>query len=327
MTPKLCQAGKPVMRLIFLCLLLMVQPVMGASSQVLPLSEVVVYPQHSAPAEVVAKYHSQLSIGVEGIIDAILVDVGDEVKKGEPLVRLNDFGYRQAVRKAKAMLQGTEARIELAEFQLQQAERLAKQSNISEELQRQRKAELASLKAERQQQLAQLDYEQFRLDNAVLYAPFPGLVVNRQAQLGQSASPGVSLIELVGSEGVQVSARLTPQDAQRLPETGQLQLLGGSYPLRRAVVVAMVDPQQRTQEVRLDFTAMPALVGASGRLVWRDSRPHLPSEYLLRREGQLGLILLEKGSPRFVALPFSQEGRAAVLPPEFSLQSQLLIRE
>jgi len=296
------------------------EPILGQ-----PLSDVVFYPQHSAPASVIAKHDSQLSMEVSGIVSELLVDVGDTLAAGDAVLRLDDFSFRQLLRQAESAIAGLQARIELAEYQLAQAQRLDKQNNIAEELLRQRRAELASLRADLAIQQAQRDQVQYDLDRSVLRAPFAGVVVARQAQLGQFASPGVPLIQLLSLQGQQVSAEMQRHDAKVLAKASQLHLQLGqqNYAVELAVIVPMLQAQQRTQQVRLNFIAEAALVGGSGRLLWQDHRPYLPANFIHRREGQLGLFLIEQGEVSFDVLPDAQEGRA-VRVDHLPLDSRLL---
>ena len=55
----------------------------------------------------------------------------------------------------------------------------------------------------------------------------------------------------------------------------------------------------------------PALPGAAGQLIWRDPRPHIPAEYLVRRGGALGVFIIENGAARFIAIPAAGSGRAS----------------
>ncbi|HOT83855.1 MAG TPA: hypothetical protein PLQ12_11205, partial [Candidatus Defluviicoccus seviourii] len=52
-------------------------------------------------------------------------------------------------------------------------------------------------------------------------------------------------------------------------------------------------------------------------LVWRDSRPHLPAELLVRRAGHYGVFVLAAGKVHFEPVDGAQEGRPAAvdLPP------------
>ncbi len=280
--------------------------------QTMPLSELVVYPQYSAPASVVAKNNSQISTEVSGLVQVIWVDVGDQVDKGAPLLQLDDFSYRQQQRQLEATIEGIEARIALADFQLQQSQRLGKSHNISEELLRQRQSNLMVLKAELNLQLAQRDQLQRYIDDGTVKAPFAGVIVERQVQLGELATPGTPLLRLLATEGQQVRADLPPQDAQYLHQGRELRFVssGKQYPLRLNTRLPMIHPQQRTQQVRLGFTRETALVGASGRLEWRDPRPTLPATYLQRRKGALGIFVMQRGEVVFLPLSNAQEGRA-----------------
>ncbi len=280
--------------------------------QTTPLSELVVYPQNSAPASVVAKNNSQISTEVSGVVQAIWVDVGDQVDKDQALLQLDVFNYRQQQRQLEATIEGIEARIALAEFQLQQSQRLGKSHNISEELLQQRQTNLQVLKAELNVQQAQWDQLQRSIDDGTVKAPFLGVIVERQVQLGEWVTPGTPLLRLLATEGQQVRADLHPQDAQHLHQGHELRFESGGkqYPLRLNTRLPMLHPQQRTQQARLSFTHETALVGASGRLEWRDPRPTLPATYLQRRKGELGIFVLRQGELVFLPLPNAQEGRA-----------------
>lgn len=89
----------------------------------------------------------------------------------------------------------------------------------------------------------------------------------------------------------------------------ELETLGRRYPLKLVRVSPAINRDARNVEVRLAFAAAAAPPGADGRIVWRDPRPHLPPELLSRREGRLGVFVLNDDHVRFLALPRAQEGR------------------
>lgn len=315
------------MRLFFLaCLLLCSQWVFASELKTKRLSEVVFYAQHSAPASVLAKNSSQLSVNVSGLIQELLVDVGDRVEKNAPLLRLDDFTHQQAVLQSEAAMLELQARIAFAEYQQQQAQRLGKSNNISEELQRQRHADLLSLQAQLMAQRAQHALATRRVDDTTLLAPFSGVITERMAQLGQFASPGAPLLQLLSVSGQQVSAELRAVDMKQLANANELKLeiAGQYYALKIEAVLPQLHAQQRTQQVRLTFTEQSALAGSSGRLLWRDHRAYLPAKYLQRRNHSLGFFVLDDNQQRFIELSHAQEGRAVRLD-NISLDSLLVI--
>jgi hypothetical protein len=46
-------------------------------------------------------------------------------------------------------------------------------------------------------------------------------------------------------------------------------------------------------------------------VIWRESRPHLPADLVVRREGELGVFVEAQGIVRFHPLAEAQEGRPA----------------
>lgn len=96
---------------------------------------------------------------------------------------------------------------------------------------------------------------------------------------------------------------------------------GKRYPLNLRAVLPTIHTETGTQEVRLDFTETLSEPGAAGRLIWREGMPHVPAEYLVQREGRLGVFIIADGKAHFHALLGSQSGRPAMisLPPETQL--------
>jgi hypothetical protein len=84
-------------------------------------------------------------------------------------------------------------------------------------------------------------------------------------------------------------------------------------------LLPLVDERTRTREARLVFVADGAVadIGAAGRLIWRSRQPILAAQYLVRRDGQLGVFIVQEDQARFIALTQAQEGQpvAVDLPP------------
>ncbi|MCK5669268.1 MAG: hypothetical protein KAI15_09295 [Gammaproteobacteria bacterium] len=60
------------------------------------------------------------------------------------------------------------------------------------------------------------------------------------------------------------------------------------------------------------FNDSHALPGATGRLIWRDERAHIPGDLLVRRNGKLGVFTVEGNIAKFNSMPTAQAGRASV---------------
>jgi RND family efflux transporter MFP subunit len=281
------------------------------------LREIAIYPERSAPAQSLPANESKLSSEVSARILALPYDVGQTVRKGEVVVRLDRRDFELAVAKARASMAAVEARITQAESQLSRARALEKQHFISAEAVIQRETELAVQRAELAVQQANLATARRELEKTTIRAPFDAIVKQRHVGVGELASPGAALITLIDRSRPEVSAQVQLKDAQSLENADRAIFVADvEYAVKLVRVSPAVDRESRTVEARLAFRERAAAPGTSGRLVWRETRPHLPAEYVVRRRGELGVFVMSGKTPEFVVLPAAQEGRpvAVALP-------------
>lgn len=205
---------------------------------------------------------------VVGILDQVLVDRGDSVKKGQVIARLLDHVERASVSAAsqrfenRADVAAAKAAYEFAQSKAQRAEELLAQNFISSQARDQavseaRVAAMRYAQAQEQRVVAREDLAVARaqLDQRSITAPFSGVVVERYLQAGARIEdkPVIKLVQLdpLHAEVVLPASRFgslkTGQSAQLSPE-----LLGAS-PVRAKIsrVDAVVDAASNTFRVRL----------------------------------------------------------------------------
>jgi RND family efflux transporter MFP subunit len=304
------------MRAVWLVLVLLGLPWPGRATlpvETVALSEVVIYPEYEAPAEVLSLNDSELSAQVMARVRRIGVLVGDMVKPGEVLLELESRDFDLELRRARAKKRSLEAQFELAKVQLRRAKALQKTRSASEELLNQRQAEVEELKAQLDEQEAAIEQARFDLTKCRVRAPFKALVVRRLAHVGELATPGSPLLRVQDLEQIELSAKVQTQNVAALRAAASPLFIarGQEYPLLLRAVVPRVDPRQRSQEVRLTFAEQTPLVGTAGLLVWRNSNPHVPPNLLVHREGRLGIFVDNGGSADFVPVPDARPGRPA----------------
>lgn len=276
-----------------------------------PLSELLHRPEFSAPASAKPLNAPSLSAELSARVENIPVRVGDRVKQGELLVELDCRSYQSRLLAAEAGLQRIEAQHQFARAQLARAEDLKKKQSISDELQEQRRSELLTSQAERVSQQQLIRQAQIDVERCTIVAPFDAVVTTRNAQVGALATTGAPLISLIQLDDLEVSAELQATEVNSLTQAATLafEYNDKSYPLRLRRLLPVIDERTRTQEVRLSFTADPAPAGAAGRLTWQGPADELATDYLVRRDGRLGIFLLESGQARFYPLPDAREGQ------------------
>ena len=277
-----------------------------------PLTQLAIHPEISAPATVVSLGDSRISAELNAPIEAIPVRVGDIVEPGGILVRLVCGDYELTVAELKARLAGIAARRRFARQQLQRAQSLKKRDIVSQELVDEREANLAGLLAERDANQVALRLAERNRSKCTVRAPFRAAVLERLASVGEYATPGSPLIRVLDMAHLEVTANMMTGDAQALDRGVALIFRHGGqdYPVKLRTLMPVIDPLARSREARLLFTAEPALPGATGRLVWKQGTA-LPADLLVRRDGRLGVLLVADGKARFHPIPGAQEGRPA----------------
>lgn len=284
-----------------------------------PLKQLAIHPVVSVPASVVSRNDSKISAEVNAVIKSIRVEVGQTVKRGSVLLELDSEYYRLAYEKSKAISQSIQVKMVLAKFQLERAQRLSKQKVLSEELLAQREAELRSLEADLVAQDAAVSIAKLNLDKCTVRSPFNAVVKQHLAHVGELAAIGTPLIRVIDADNLEISAKIQAADLASLNAAKNIELRSHDKTYQIAVknITAAYDTLERSQEVRFSFVSGSELPGAYGKISWQKISPHVPSDLMVRRNGQLGVFVLRDNESRFVVFPEAREGQ----PVE---QSQLL---
>lgn len=280
-----------------------------------PLGELAVEAHYEAPATAVSLNESRIASEVTAAVRAIPVEIGQTVEAGTVLIELDSRDAKLALQRAQAVLAAAEARIRLADFQLQRARELHQRNFASADTLTQRETERALAQAERAGAAAHVASAQRDLDKCTIRAPYRAIVHARSAQLGELAVPGTPLLTLIDVSRIEVSARIQPKDSAALQATDDIRFIApdGEQRLRLLRISPAIDRATRTQEARLQFVAAPASPGTEGRIRWSGGTALLPAELLSRRDGRLGVFVADGDSARFVVIEQAQEGRPAAV--------------
>ncbi|MCU0807847.1 MAG: efflux RND transporter periplasmic adaptor subunit [Candidatus Contendobacter sp.] len=305
---------------LLLCFVALAQPAAPVEVGVRPLREVALPDRGTAPANVIAPNDSRIAAEVTARVARVHAEVGSTVKVGQLLLELDAADYRLAQAQADAQVTAARARVALAEQRQRQALVLRKKQFVSDD---------AVLELKTGVQAAEADLEVVRAQQAVavrnvekcrIVAPFAGVVLERQAQVGATATPGMTLLRLVDLAPPEIEAQVQAIQADALPRASELTFDGQDrrYPVNLLRLSPVVDAAARTRVARLAFANRAAPAGSSGTLRWVTPGVLLPPELLVKREQTLGAFVVENGRARFVSAPTAQEGRpfAVALPPE-----------
>lgn len=291
--------------------------------RVQPLGDLLRKSEYSAPAGVKPLNAPSLAAEISARVETIPVRIGDLVRHGDILVELDCRYHRSRLQAAQAGLQRIEAQLKFADDQLKRAIDLQAKRSISEELLDQRRMESLGARADRLNQQEMIRQAQIDVQRCTVNAPFDAVVTERLAQVGGLASPGTPLLNLVQLDDLEVSAELRGSEAHSLQQAqaSYFDYAGSNHPLKLRQILPVIDERTRTQQARLSFTQERVPAGAAGRLVWQGLTNELAADYLVRRDGRLGIFLEQDGLARFHVLTDAREGQPVrlQLAPETQL--------
>ncbi|HTO56603.1 MAG TPA: efflux RND transporter periplasmic adaptor subunit [Pseudomonadales bacterium] len=142
-------------------------------------------------------------------LSQLLVDVGDEVKKGQLLAQFDDATTLAMVRQSEAAVAEAEANVAEAEANAQRAERLGKTGALSQQDATQYLTRARTAQAQLESARARLHSQKLALEYTRVVAPDDGVVSARKATLGMVAQPGTELFRLVRQNRLDWRAELS----------------------------------------------------------------------------------------------------------------------
>jgi len=281
----------------------------------------------------------------------VLVDQGDLVQAGQLLARLDDGEIKRQVEVATASLAAARASLErvktdearavavlnLARLNHQRAadlltNRIASQGDFDKAIEQlnvaaadERRSQAAIVEAERQVTTAEmtLAYQQERLGFTQLVSPYAGLIVRRDRDPGGVVVPGSSILQLVSTNELWVSAWVDETALAGLAPGQPARVVfrsdsAKSYPGEVARLGREADRETREFLVDVRVQALPEnwAVGQRAEVFIETGRKEgalvLPLGFVAWRAGEPGVFVNAQGRARWRAVQLGLRGLEAV---------------
>ncbi len=259
-----------------------------------------------------AERQSVLASQVPGSVLEILVKVGESVKAGQVLIRLDAQAADQSTTVQVAQLQAAQADLEVATRDFERQKQLFQQDYISEAAFERAQARYQAAQAQAGAHQALSAAARTQAGYYTLRAPYSGVVSEIPAMPGDMAMPGKPLLILYDPSRLRVTAAvpqgaldpdLTVQNAKiEVPGlTRQSEWISPTY----LKIFPTVDAATHTQQVRLGLAskALALTPGQFARL-WIPATQrgmttvHVPLKAVVRRAEMTGLYVLDaQGHP------------------------------
>lgn len=260
-----------------------------------------------------------------GEVDAVLVETGQVVEKGDLLVRIDPRIPRNALAQARAELEVAQARQKTAQAQKERADELYKSRAITEQEHEDALLAYANARAEVVRSRIAVENAEIQAADASVRAPISGTVIERNVERGTiiasatgNVSGGTVMLKMADLGLVQVRTLVDETDIGKIQPGLAATVLVEAYPNRPFQgEVLKVEPQAITEQ---NVTMFPVLVRVDNREGLL--RPGMNAEveiHIGRREGVLAVPNAALRTQRDVASAAEVLG----LDPE-AVQEQLL---
>lgn len=272
-------------------------------------------------AEIRARTESRLGFQVGGKLLERTVEVGDRVRPGQVLARLDPQDLRLGADAAQAAVQAAQVQLDQAEADFARFASLREQGFISEaELQR-HETRLKTARAQLAQAKAQSGVQGNLASYAQLRATVGGIVTAVEAEPGAVLAAGAPVLRLA-HDGPRDVVFTVPEDQVEVlraagapPPTLTVRLWGDDrtvHPARLREVAAAADPVTRTFLVKADVGGAPVRLGQTATVLaeWPKTAGaiKLPLGALLRHEGRTSVWVYDAATSTVSARPVEIAG-------------------
>lgn len=295
-----------------------------------------------------ARIRTTISPKISGRIAEVLVDQGSVVKAGELLVRLDDEDLDQQVRMARAVIGTSEATLGRFRAEIEQSKSVFTKSEAdrgrtqklivansisqSEFDQTQEAFELAKsgllkaeanlLEAEQQVSLNRetLKFQEARLADSKLLAPFDGLIIERERDAGAIVVPGSPILQLISLDELWVSAWVDETEMDQLKAEQPAKIVFRSQPstsFEGAVARLGKQSDRETREFTVDVRVLKLpetwSIGQRAEVFIETARVDevvwVPSAYLSKQGDEAGVFTQVGSVAKWRPLKLGIEGR------------------
>jgi membrane fusion protein, multidrug efflux system len=264
---------------------------------------------YSTEAVVEAVRQSTISAQVMGRIVDLRVDVGDFVKAGQVVARIDEREAAQVVASSQAQVAQARANLQNARLNLERARRLLENNFVSQSAVDHADAEYKAAEAQLKAAEAGAGQAAVSKGYTTVVAPISGVVSARNVEVGEMATPGKPLLTTFDPNDMRVIAEV-PQSM--VPEIRALSRASVEVPsvgkwikVKSMVIIPAADPRTHSTRVRLYLAGderdiYPGVYAQAHFAVGHAKKLVIPAQSVIRRSEVSGVYVVnEKGATSF----------------------------
>jgi len=275
----------------------------------------------TAEAVMEAVRQSTVSAQISGRIVDLRFDVGDYVKKGEVILRIDERSATRALEASEAQVLEAQAALANARAQFERSKQLLAQKFISQAALDQAEATYKAAQARVAALVAGAGQAATERSFATVLAPYSGVVSARHVELGEMAAPGRPLMTGFDPSTLRVVANVPQAQVAAIQAGGKARIevpsLGRWVDVKAMTIVPAADPRTHTTRVRLELPAdvrgvYPGVYARAHFVIGKAPRLLVPRAAVVRRSEVTAVYVVdEQGRARLRQIRLGTAGDEA----------------
>lgn len=178
-------------------------------------------------ATVISRDDANLSAEIAGRITWV-AEVGDRIKAGGPVVKLDDIFIQQQVIEEQSIIQSEKAKFDLHSKEVKRFTELLEHNNVARSQLDQAISDQAVARSNMASSRARLVQAEERLRRTNIVAPFDGVVSERLLQTGEWADNGATVVRLVSASNLEIQTHIPASSLRFVTIGASLSYINGT---------------------------------------------------------------------------------------------------
>ena len=247
---------------------------------------------YAAEGVVEAVRQATVSAQISGRIVEVRFDVGDAVKKGEVIVRIDEREVSDALASSQAQIAQAQATLQNARANYERTQQLFKQSFVSKAALDRALSEFQAAQAQLQAAVSVARRAATVKGFATVTAPYSGIVAARHVELGEMVTPGKPLMTGFDPKDMRVVADVPQLKLAQIRKSARADIEFPAQNRREKAgeitILPTADPQTHTTRVRLALLeyvpgSYPGMFARVHFFIGRSRRLVIPAQAIVRR--------------------------------------------
>ncbi len=259
-----------------------------------------------ATGTLMPKQQATLNVLLNGMIAEIYVDISDKVQKGDPLLKIRQVDYREALEQAEANVASARAALEDAKRELDRTRNLREAGSGTVQMLDQATTRYSQAQASLKQAEAAYSVAKQNMADTIVRAPFDGVITERNFEPNEYARAGDAVFEIMDLSVLDANLQIPEAYLGAISRDAEVEIsFKAQFPSKVGEIIAInpkVNTATRTFTVKIQTDNRDLMLPgglfiiANINLPEAQNVPAVPKEAIQKREGRTFVWLIKDGN-------------------------------